>query len=101
LIGGILQLLLGIAVAGGWYKVSGAGWDAIFGVYETVLALATMLGAIMMYNNPSLAHTWGTVIVLLSILSGLNIISLAGGISARRRKTGGVPPPPPPPPPPP
>jgi hypothetical protein len=85
LIGGILQLLLGIVVAAVFAAVGfltfGAGWVfSILGGYELVIGLITIIGAVMMYNNPSSAHTWGIVILILSIISMLNIFSLIGGI---------------------
>lgn len=99
LVGGILQLLLGIAVAGRWYPMFGTESDVIFGAYLIILAVITILAALMMYNKPSSAHTWGTIIIVLSIITGLNIITLIGGVLARRWKTSEALPPPPPPPP--
>lgn len=99
LIGGILQLLLGIAIAAGWVLLLGGTMDTIFGAYWIILSLITILGAVMIYNKPSSAHTWGIIIVVLSILSGLNIITLIGGVMAMRWKPSSAPSPPPPPPP--
>jgi hypothetical protein len=107
LIGGILQLVLGIVIVGGWYALVGQGWDMAFGAYWTALAAITMLGASMMYSRPSSVRTWGTIIIVLSIVSGINLLTLIGGILARRwapsgaAKPGVVATPPPPPPPPP
>jgi uncharacterized membrane protein len=98
LIGGILEILLGIAVAARW-TVLVPGMDVTFGAYFIILGLIMILGAVMMYNKPSSAHTWGIIIVVLSIISGLNIITLIGGILALRWKPSGATPPPPPPPP--
>ena len=105
LLGGILQLILGIVVAAGWYKF-GTGWDVPFAAYWIALAAATMLGAFMIYSKPSSTRTWGTIIIILSIISGINLLTLIGGILARRwvatgaaRPSVGAPPPPPPPPP--
>jgi hypothetical protein len=100
LIGGILQLLLGIVIAAGWAVLISRGMiDTIFGAFWIVLSLITIIGAVMMYNKPSSARTWGIIIVVLSIISGLNILTLIGGIMAMRWKPTGAPPPPPPPPP--
>jgi hypothetical protein len=98
LIGGILWVLGGIAiaVATGWIPFVGA-FGVAFGAYVLVLGLIVLLGAIMMYNNPSSTHTWGIVILILSIISG-NIFGLIGGILAlvwKPEKSGAAPPPPP------
>ncbi|MCJ7424515.1 hypothetical protein MUP01_09655 [Candidatus Bathyarchaeota archaeon] len=104
LVGGILELLLGIAIAG----VTGAifafiGLEAlglVFGAYWIILGIIILLGAIMLYNNPASTHTWGIVILILSIISGLNIFALIGGILAMVWKpsttTRSAAPPPPP-----
>ena len=103
LIGGIGQLLLGVVLAA-QLTVLVSGMDpninVIFGVYFAIFALMTILGAIMMYIKPSSARTWGIIVVVLSILSGLNIISLIGGTKAMKWKPSGAQPLPPPPPPP-
>jgi hypothetical protein len=103
LIGGILQLLAGIVIAAVFAAVGfwtfGAGWViALLGGYELVIGLITIVGAVMMYDNPSSAHTWGIVILILSIISGLNIFSLIGGILGIvwRPHTPAAPPPVPP-----
>lgn len=99
-IGGILGLVLGVSVAGGWYPFLGKAYDVYMGAYWIALAVATILVAVMMYSKPSSARTWSLVVIVLSILSGLNILTLIGGILGYRWKpTGAVPPPPPPPPP--
>lgn len=99
LIGGILSLILGIAVAARWWSLFFTDMDVILGAVWIIVALLTILGAVMMYNKPSSAHTWGIIIVVLSIISGVNIITLIGGVLALRWKPSGATPPPPPPPP--
>jgi len=98
LIGGILGLLGGIVIAAffaAWSWLIGfLGLGAMFGVYFIVIGLVTIIGAVMMYNNPSSTHTWGIVILILSIISA-NIFGLIGGIMALVWKpSGGAPPPP-------
>ena len=96
LIGGILWLLFGLAVAaiGGLVTWFIGGIGAIFGVYFIIMGLIVTIGAVMMYNTPSSAHTWGIVILILSIISA-NIFGLIGGILALIWKpSGGAPPPP-------
>lgn len=103
LIGGILQLLLGVALAARQIVlVSGIdpNTNVMFGAYLIIFAIITILGAVMMYINPSSAHTWGIIVMVVSIISGLNIISLIGGNLARKWKPSTVTLPPPPPPPP-
>jgi len=99
LIGGILWILGGIVVAtvAGIFTSIIGGIGAILGVYPLITGLIVLLGAIMMYNNPSSTHTWGIVILILSIISG-NIFGLIGGILAlvwKPEKGGAAPPPPP------
>jgi len=98
LIGGIFGLLGGIVIAAffaAWSWLIGfLGLGAMFGVYFIIIGLITIIGAIMMYNNPSSAHTWGIVILILSIISA-NIFGLIGGILAIVWKpSAGAPPPP-------
>jgi hypothetical protein len=103
LIGGILWLLLGVALAAKMMVlVSGMdpNTNLMFGAYFIIFALLTILGAVMMYSKPSSAHTWGIIIVVLSIIGGVNIITLIGGSMAMRWKPREAPMPPPPPPPP-
>ena len=103
LIGGILEILLGVALAARlMVLVSGMdpNTNVMIGAYFIVLGLIMILGAVMMYNKPSSAHTWGIIIVILSIIAGLNIITLIGGMLAIKWKPSTVTPPPPPPPPP-
>lgn len=101
LIGGILELLGGIAIAAflGLFTWFIGGIGAIFGFYWIILGLIITLGSVLMYNNTSSTHTWGIVILILSIISGLNIFALIGGILAITWKGGkqGAPPPPAPP----
>ena len=101
LIGGILGLLGGIAFLAffaAWSWLFGflglGGIGAMIGAYFLVIGLITLIGAIMMYNNPSSTHTWGIVILILSIITA-NIFGLIGGILALVWKpSGGAPPPP-------
>ena len=100
LVGGILELLGGVLLAVwlgalSWFF---GGILALFGFYWIILGLIIVLGAILMYNNPSSAHTWGIIILVLSIISGLNIFALIGGILAmtwKPEKGRAAPPPPP------
>jgi hypothetical protein len=75
------------------------GKGAIFGFYWIILGLIIILGAVLMYSNPSSTHTWSILILVLSIISGLNIFALIGGILGIVWKGGkqGAPPPPAPP----
>jgi len=102
LIGGIFGLLGGIAVV-----ASTAAFSFLFGflglggiltmlaAYVLVVSLIILLGAIMMWNNPSSTHTWGIAILILSLISA-NIFGFIGGILAIvwKPSRGGAPPPP-------
>jgi hypothetical protein len=102
LIGGILGLLGGIAFVAfvaSWAWLFGTfglgGIAATIGAYVLVVSLIILLGAIMMWNNPSSAHTWGIVILILSLISA-NLFGFIGGILAIvwKPSRGGAPPPP-------
>lgn len=99
LIGGILWLLIGVAISaiGGALTWFIGGIGAIFGFYWIITGLIITIGAFMMNNQPSSTHTWGIVILILSIIS-VNIFGLIGGILAlvwKPRATSAAPPPPP------
>lgn len=100
LIGGILWLLAGIMIAaiGGLATWFLGGIGAIIGVYPLIMGLIVLIGAIMMYNQPSSAHTWGIVILILGIIS-LNIFAIIGGILGIvwKPERAAAPPPAPPP----
>lgn len=98
LIGGIAQLILGVLLAARWGLLFGTDIDVIFGVYLIILAIITMLVAVMMHIKPSSARTWGIIVVVVSIISGLNIITIIGGTKAMKWKPSGAQPLPPPPP---
>ena len=101
LIGGILELLGGFVatVIHGAVTLSAGGSGAVIGVCYVILGLIITLGSVLMYINPSSTHTWGGVILILSIISIFNIIALIGGYLALAWKPHkqGTPPPPPPP----
>ena len=105
LIGGILELLGGIAATVIFAAVtsSSGGVGAIIGVCYMILGLTITLGSILMYIDPSSTHAWGSVIFVSSVISVLNIVALIGGYLAIvwKPRQQGVPLPPPPPPPPP
>jgi hypothetical protein len=103
LIGGIFAVLGGIAVV-----ASTASFTLIFGnflglgtmftmlaAYVLIVGLIILIGAIMMWNNPSSTHMWGIVILILSIIS-VNLFGFIGGILAIvwKPSRGGAPPPP-------
>lgn len=103
LIGAICWLLLGVALImapTGLISGMDPNTGVILGAYFTIFAILTILGAVMLYSKPSSTHTWGIIIVVLSIIGGVNIITLIGGIMAMRWKPSGAPLSPPPPPPP-
>jgi len=92
LVGGILGLLAGIALgllgAVATFFVGGIG--GIFGAYIAGVNAIILVGAIMLYQNPNSAHTWGIIILILSIIGGLNIFALIGGILAMTWKPSGT-----------
>jgi ABC-type transport system involved in multi-copper enzyme maturation permease subunit len=85
----LIAAVLGTAT---WFL---GGIGAIFGFYWIILGLIIILGAVLMYSNPSSTHTWSIVILVLLIISGLNIFALIGGILGSVWKGGkqGAPPP--------
>jgi MFS family permease len=98
LLGGILEIIFGITMSIGglltWFLGS---IGVLFGLYWITLGSVIVIGAILIYYQPSSARSWGIVIIVLSVISGLNIFALIGGILAIVWKPRMPSPPPPPP----
>jgi hypothetical protein len=82
LIGGILVLLGGLVWAAvGTLLAFFTGFGYLLYVF-LLFGLIIIIGAIMINSNPSSAHTWGIVILILGILSLIGIITALGGLLA-------------------
>ena len=106
LIGGILILLPGLALAGLWTLFVfdlglRLGWVLLW--IFPIFGLIIMIGAIMFNSYPSYAKTWGIVILILGIISLIGIVTALGGILsiiggalaiAWKPRAGRAPPPP-------
>ena len=110
LIGGILILLPGLALAGLWtvlaFDVS--WWLELFYAgfllwIFPIFGLVIIIGAAMFNSYPSYAKTWGIVILILGIISLIGIVTALGGILsiiggalaiAWKPRAGRAPPPP-------
>lgn len=80
-----LSLLGGVLLFPAGFFLGGAGiWQ--IGAYEQIIGTALIIGALSIYIKPSSARSWGVPIVILSIVAGLNLFALAGGIMAMRWK---------------
>ncbi len=47
----------------------GGGWFYAFSVIEIISGILVLIGAIMLYNEPSREYTWGILILVFSVLS--------------------------------
>jgi hypothetical protein len=56
------------------------------GFYELIVGSMIMVCASMAYYKKSVANAWGSAIVVLSVIAGINLIALAGGILGMRWK---------------
>ncbi len=82
LIGGILVLLGGLALAAvGTLLAFFTGFGYLLYVF-LIFGLIIIIGAIMINSNPSSAHTWGIVILILGVISLIGIVTTLGGIIA-------------------
>jgi hypothetical protein len=83
LIGGILVLLGGLvwAAVGTLLAFIFSGFGILLNVF-LVFGLVIIVGAIMINSNPSSAHTWGIVILILGVISLIGIVTTLGGIIA-------------------
>ncbi|MCS7130543.1 MAG: hypothetical protein NZ872_03890 [Archaeoglobaceae archaeon] len=85
LIGGILGLLLaiGIFVAANLFGPLGALFGGMLALVPLIFSLIIIWGAMMIKSGePKKVKNGGIIVVVFSILSGLNIIALIGGILA-------------------
>ncbi len=78
-IGGMLLVAVGILFLVE-QSMATVGW------YELVIGSLIIVGGIVAYYKQSLTNAWGSAIVVLSVIAGVNLIALAGGISAMRWK---------------
>jgi uncharacterized membrane protein HdeD (DUF308 family) len=94
LVGGILGIVAGIvllvlaavtAAASSYYyyrDYTGANLLSGFGIWVIVCSIIVIVAAAKLNSNP-LDHTkWGVVILVFSIIEGINILGLVGGILA-------------------
>jgi len=80
LIGGILVLLGGLVWAAiGTLIAFFTGFGFLLYVF-LLFGIIIIIGAIMLNSNPSSAHTWGIVILILGILSLIGVITALGGL---------------------
>ena len=68
----------------------GGGWFYAFSVIGIISGILVLTGAIMLYNEPSRAYTWGILILVFSVLSFLGmggfmlgaLLGVVGGVLA-------------------
>lgn len=82
IVGGALLAIVGLVVVG-----SDFGGVGILGAHVMIFGSLIAFAGLRMYTHPSAARPWGIATVLLSILAGLNLIALIGGVLAIRWKT--------------
>ena len=83
LIGGILVLLGGLiwAAVGTLIAFLFAGLGFLLWAF-LIFGITIIIGAVMINSNPSSAHSWGVVILVLGVLSLFGIVTALGGILA-------------------
>ncbi len=83
LIGGILVLLGGLiwAAIGALIAFFFAGLGFLLWAF-LIFGIIIMIGAVMINSNPSSAHSWGVVILILGVLSLFGVVTALGGILA-------------------
>jgi hypothetical protein len=89
LIGGILEIIIGINVVS-WEKELleqvlggfGAAFGVWIGVYWIILGLIITIVAVMMCIRPSSTEFGGKIIIALSAISLVNIVAFIGGVFA-------------------
>ena len=82
MMGGFYGMMNGLGFAGGWFYGLGA-----IGIVSGIIIL---IGAVMIYNRPTQAATWGTLVLAFSVVSffGMGgfffgaIVGVAGGMFA-------------------
>jgi predicted RNA-binding Zn-ribbon protein involved in translation (DUF1610 family) len=78
-IGGMVLVVVGMLLLVG-YTMATVGW------YELAIGSMMIVCGIMAYYKRMLTNAWGSAIIVLSMIAGVNLIALAGGISAMRWK---------------
>ncbi|HUK49996.1 MAG TPA: hypothetical protein VLV18_03075 [Terriglobales bacterium] len=79
-IGGVLGVFGGLYFFGGWWW----GFGPLICGYFVIVNCIILISAWMLYTNPASTRDWGTLVLVLSILSGVNLPALIGGILAMR-----------------
>ena len=76
LLGGLIWAAVGTLIA---FLFAGLGfllWAFL------IFGITIIIGAVMINSNPSSAHSWGVVILVLGVLSLFGIVTALGGILA-------------------
>jgi O-antigen ligase len=82
LIGGIFIVIGGLLLAAiGTLIAFLSGFGLILWIF-LIFGIIIVIGAVSMNNNPSTTHTWGTVILILGILSLIGVVTALGGLLA-------------------
>jgi hypothetical protein len=83
LIGGILVLLGGLiwAAVGTLLAFFFAGLGFLLWAF-LIFGIIIIIGVVMINSNPSSAHSWGVVILILGVLSLFGVVKALGGILA-------------------
>lgn len=98
LVGGIISFISGCAllvyyyVIWGWLMGNGHWWRwywwlSIVGLWIMASGLIVMVSSLMIYKHPERYKTWGTVILVFSLLGGGGVIGIVGGILAIERSS--------------
>jgi len=82
LIGGILSLfgsLLLIGIVGALLMFPGASPFFLLGGWIMICAIVIIIGAVMLYQQPEQHSQWGIIVLVFSIVGGINILGIVGG----------------------
>jgi hypothetical protein len=96
LVGGILSFISGCAlliyyyIIWGWLMGNGHWWRwywwlSIIGLWLMASGIIVIVSSLMIYKHPERYKTWGTVILIFSLLGGGGIIGIVGGLLAINR----------------
>jgi len=82
LIGGILSFfgsLLLIGIVGPFLMFPGASLFFLLGGWTMICAIVIIIGAVMIYQQPEQHSQWGIIVLIFSIIGGINILGIIGG----------------------
>ncbi len=71
LVGGVFGVIVGVFL-----------FPLNIGIWTSILNVVIFADAFLLYSRPGQSSFWGKIIIVNSLLAGLNIIGLVGGVAA-------------------